>query len=212
MTLRLFLFLTLCLPIFSKPTPLIPNQVVVVYNSTLSESKQLAEFYALNRLIPSSNLIGLEVPQKTTIDRSTYEMAIRGPLVKKFTQNQWWKLGKDQNGTSVPLKTKIRCIALMKGIPLRIGREAVPKAEESATRQFKKQNEASVDSELSLMGVVNHPIGGAIPNPCYNKEISAATNPAQFMVMVGRIDANTYDHCNRMILDALDVEKTVFGE
>ncbi|MDA7639330.1 hypothetical protein N8686_01890 [Akkermansiaceae bacterium] len=64
MSIRLFLFLTLCLPIFSKSTPLIPNQVVVVYNSTLPESKELAEFYALTRLIPSSNLIGLEVPQK----------------------------------------------------------------------------------------------------------------------------------------------------
>nr|MBR9810087.1 TIGR03790 family protein [bacterium] len=199
--------LSLCLTIFSKPTPLVPNQVVVVYNSTLPESKALAEFYALNRLIPTSNLIGLEVPEKTTIDRLTYEKAIRQPLVKKFMENQWWELSKDQNGTSVPFKTKIRCIALIKGIPLRISREAVPKDEESSTRQFKKQNEASIDSELSLMGVSNHPIGGVIPNPCYNKEISAATNPSEFMVMVGRIDANTYDHCNRMILDALDVEK-----
>ena len=74
-------------------------------------------------------------------------------------------------------------------IPIRISREAVPKDEESSTRQFKKQNEASIDSELSLMGVSNHPIGGVIPNPCYNKEISAATNPEKFMVMVGRIDA-----------------------
>ena len=83
---RLFLLtsLSLCLPIFSKPTPLVPNQVVVVYNSTLPESKALAEFYALNRLIPTSNLIGLEVPEKTTIDRLTYEKAIRQPLVKKF--------------------------------------------------------------------------------------------------------------------------------
>ena len=62
MTLRLLLSLTLCLPIFSKPTPLVPNQVVVVYNSTLPKSKELAEFYALNRLIPPSNLFGLEVP------------------------------------------------------------------------------------------------------------------------------------------------------
>lgn len=136
MTLRLLVFLTLCLPIFSKPTPLVPNQVVVVYNSTLPESKELAEFYALNRLIPSSNLIGLEVPLKTTIDRSTYETAIRQPLVKKFTENEWWELGKDQNGISVPLKTTIRCIVLIKGIPLRISRGAVPKAEESTTRQL----------------------------------------------------------------------------
>ena len=70
MTFRLLLFLTLCLPILSKPTPLIPSQVVVIYNSTLPESKELAEFYARNRLIPPSNLIGLEVPQKTTIDLS----------------------------------------------------------------------------------------------------------------------------------------------
>lgn len=207
MTFRLLLCLTLCLPVLSKPIPLVPSQVVVIYNSTIPESKELAEFYALNRLIPTSNLIGLDLTEKTTIDRANYEIKIRQPLVKKFTENQWWKLDQNQNGNSMPVQTKIRCIALMKGIPLRISRVAVPKDEESATRQFKKQNEASIDSELSLMGVIDHPIGGAIPNPCYDKEISAANNPAQFMVMVGRIDANTYDHCKRMILDALDIEK-----
>lgn len=207
MPFRHLFFLLLCLPAFSNPVPLLPGQVVVVYNSSIPESKELAEFYALNRRIPATNMIGLEITEKASIDRKTYETTIRQPLVKKFTENQWWKLGKDQNGNSVPLQTRIRCIALMKGMPLRISRGPIPKNEESATRQFKKQNEASIDSELSIMGAIGHPIGGAIPNPCFNKEISAATNPAQFMVMVGRVDANTYDHCKRMILDALDVEK-----
>ena len=207
MVFHIFLFLAFCLPAFSKPSPLLPGQVVVVYNSTLPESQELAEFYALNRRIPTTNLIGLEVTEKATIDRETYESKIRKPLVKKFVENKWWQVGKNQNGNAVPLQTEIRCMVLLKGIPLRISRSPIPESEEAEKRQFKKQNEASIDSELSIMGALEHPIGGVIPNPCFQKEVSAATNPAAFMTMVGRIDANTYDHCKRMVLDALDVEK-----
>ena len=111
-------------------------------------------------------------------------------------------------------KTKIRCIVLIKGIPLRISRQAVPKAEESTTRQFKKQNEASVDSELSLMGVINHPIGGVIPNPCYNtRNLCCGPTRCNSWSWLVELMPTTYDHCTRMILDALDVEKrTAFGE
>ncbi|MFT6863997.1 MAG: hypothetical protein ACJAVK_002559, partial [Akkermansiaceae bacterium] len=207
MFLRLLILALLSLPVIAKPTPLLPSQVVVVYNSNLEKSRELAEFYALNRSIPASNLIGLEVTEKATIDRSTYEATIRKPLVAKFTAKQWWEIGKDDNGVSSPRETKIRCLVLIKGMPLRISRAPIPAGEDAKTRQFNTQNEASVDSELSLMGVSDYPLGGFIPNPCFNKEISAATNPAKFMLMVGRLDANTFEHCNRIILDSLDTEK-----
>ncbi len=204
---RLLLFTLLSLPAFAKPTPLLPSQVVVVYNSNVEKSRELAEFYVLNRRIPASNLIGLDVTEKATIDRKTYQTTIRKPLVERFTANQWWQIGKDANGISSPLRTKIRCLVLIKGMPLRIKRGPMPAGEDAKTRQFNVNNEASVDSELSLMGVSNYPTGGIIPNPCFDKEISAATNPANFMLMVGRIDANTFEHCNRMILDSIEVEK-----
>lgn len=207
MILRLLLSALLCLPALAEPQPLLPDQVLVVYNASVPQSQELAEFYALNRHIPKANLIGLEVTEKATIDRKTYEDTIRKPLLGAFAKNNWWKIGKNAEGQEVPLETRIRCLVLIKGMPLRISRAPMPAGEDANTRQFNQQNEASLDSELSLMGVADYPIGGIVPNPCFNQEVSAATNPANFMLMVGRLDAHTYDHCTRIILDSLDVEK-----
>ncbi len=187
---------------------ILPSQVAVVYNSTDKNSKNLADFYALNRKIPQSNLIGIKINPFPTISRSSYENQIRQPLVKHFTEQNWWKLGEVGGGITQPISCKIKCIVIMKGIPLRINRCPVPEAEQNKKRQFKKNNEASVDSELSLMGVESYPIGGIQPNPFFKKNLPASNNPANFMILVGRIDAHTFEHCQRMILDAIDTEKT----
>lgn len=194
-----------------KTDPLLPSQVVVVYNSLVPSSKDLADFYALHRRIPATNVIGLEVTEKSTIDRATYEKFIRNPLVDEFDQRKFWIMGKDANGVELPVKSRVRCLVLMKGLPLRISRSKTPDPagdeEGQKPRQFSQNNEASVDSELSLMGVRGYPIGGSIPNPYFKKEIVASLNPYPYVLLVGRLDAHNYDHCKRMVLDALDVEK-----
>ncbi len=204
---RLLLCALLCLPACALPTPLSPGQLVVVYNSNNPESKDLAEFYALSRRIPASQIVGIATTEKATIDRKTYETTIRKPLVQKFISEKWWKMGKDANGLMVPTETRIRCVVMVKGMPLRISRAPLPAGETEKTRQFNINNEAAVDSELSLMGVSKYPTGGAVPNPYFKKDYPAALNPARFMLMVGRLDAISYDQCKRMVLDAIDVEK-----
>ena len=204
----LILLLTCWQPIRAASTaPLLPAQVVVVYNSTIPESKELAELYALLRQIPPKQVIGIPTTEKATISRDTFEKHIRQALVKKFTQENWWTMGTDQNGISLPVASKIKCLALMKGIPLRISRSPLPQGETKETRQFNENNEAAVDSELSLMGVGSYPIGGPIPNPYFNKDIPASQNPAHYLIMVGRLDAKNYDQCKRIILDSIDAEK-----
>jgi uncharacterized protein (TIGR03790 family) len=207
MILRLFLFTLLCPPALALPTPLSPGQVVVVYNSNLPESQELAEFYALSRRISADQVIGIPTTDKTTIDRKTYETTIRKPLVEKFISENWWEMGKDANGLTLPLQTSIRCVVMVKGIPLRISREPMPHDEDAKTRKFNVQNEAAIDSELSLMGVSNYPTGGAVPNPYFKKDYPVVQSPSQFFLMIGRLDAISYDQCKRMVLDAIDVEK-----
>ena len=204
MFFRLFFTLLITLPLSAEISP---RQVAIVYNSNLPASFELAEFYALSRGIPASNLIGLNVTEKATIDRATYEKSIRQPLVKKFTENNWWKLGKDANGLTLPVARNIRCLVMMKGLPLRISRSPIPAGETKETRQLNEASEAAIDSELSLMGVSKYPIGGLIPNPYFQKDDSVQKTPEKFFILVGRIDAINYDQCKRMILDALDVEK-----
>lgn len=187
--------------------PLRPGHVAVVYNSAIPESRELAETYAQLRRIPARNLVGIKMPQQQDVDRTVYEQKIRDPLREEFTKRKWWTLAKDPNGIILPNQSTIRCLALMKGVPLRIRRAPLPPAEAEKKVQFGKNNEASVDSELSLLGVEGYPIGSAVPNRFFNKTISFVESPLQFMLLVGRIDAKNYETCTRMILDALDTEK-----
>lgn len=184
-----------------------PGHVAVVYNSAIPESQDLAETYAQLRKIPAGNLIGIRMPQDPDISRSVFEQRIRKPLRDEFTRRQWWALAKDANGINLPTRCDIRCIALMKGTPLRIKREGITLTDEQKTVQFFENNEASVDSELALLGVHDYPIGSAIPNRYFNKTTSIVESPIEFMMLVGRIDAKDYSTCTRMILDALTAEK-----
>lgn len=203
----LILILALAISGNALPEPLPPSQVVIAYNDKAEGARELAEFYAISRQIPPSQIVALSTTEKATIDRKTYEQSIRNPLRKKFIEAGWWAMGKDPQGTDIPLTTNIRCLVLMKGLPLRISRQDLPE-EAEANSQFAKNNESAIDSELTLMGVGKYALGGPIPNPYFNKDYPAVDNPATYQLLVGRIDAPTFDQCQRMILDALDIEKS----
>lgn len=208
MMLRLLL-LSFLLFTFAKANqfPLRPGHVAVVYNSAIPESQELAETYAQLRRIPAGNIIGINMPKDRDISREVFEAKIRTPLRQEFTKHQWWTLAKGQDGIILPTQNSIRCLAIMKGVPLRIKRTPPPAAEAESKAQFFKNNEASVDSELSLLGVQGYPMGSALPNQFFNKTKSFVESPIEFMLLVGRIDAKDYQTCTRMILDALDIEK-----
>ena len=169
MILRLFIFALSSSVALANPAPLQPGHVAVVYNSALQKSRELAEFYAINRQIPVANLVGLILPKEETIDRGSFESRVRDPLREEFTKRQWWTLGKNQNGVLIAASNKIRCLALMKGVPLRITRSEIPAGEAQSKGQFLEINEASVDSELAVMGIHGVPIGGPIENKYLNK-------------------------------------------
>ncbi|MGJ8694966.1 MAG: TIGR03790 family protein [Verrucomicrobiaceae bacterium] len=205
--IRSLIFLIFASSVFANPAPLLPGHVGIVYNSSSPESKDLAEFYALNRMIPPENLIGIPMPMEETIGRDEFNRSIRDPLRAEFKKRNWWTMGNDQNGNPVPIRSVVRCLALMRGVPLRINRIETPASEATSQAPFKPNNEAAVDSELALLGVPNLPIGGPLNNNYYQKDIPFIQLPQQYQLLVGRIDAKDTTTCKRMILDAIDVEK-----
>ena len=52
---------------------LLPEDLVVVYNQNMPESKGVAQYYALKRGVPISNLVGVDVPESEDILRVDYE-------------------------------------------------------------------------------------------------------------------------------------------
>ena len=215
--MRVLVVFTLLLagPLAAAPTP---ESVAVLYNSAVPESLKLAESYQRARSIPAANLIGLKLPLSADISREEYETSLLKPLRSEFDQRSWWTRERDSSGVTLPVINRIRVLVTVKGVPLRIRQTppppaAPPKNGQPATPQpptdpMAGHDEASVDSELAMFGVETLPTEGALQNKFYQSTKPLKELNLPFLVLTARIDAASFATCERMIRDAVEVEKT----
>ncbi len=190
---------------------LAPTQVAILYNSDLPESRELAETYASARNIAHENLVGIAMPDRRDISRAEYETRVRDPLRRHFDENNWWRRGNDPaQGITLPVENRIRAIAIMRGTPLRIRPQPRPEdaPEPDPGNPIAHRDEASLDSELALFGTDGLPIKGVLRNQYFQSERRFTEKQLPFMVLTARIDGPGIDVCKRMILDAVETEKT----
>lgn len=187
-----------------------PGQVAVLFNTAVEDSRELARIYAEARGIPAENLVGLAMPAERDISRAAYDSTIRDPLRAQFDQRGWWRRGYDAgSGLTLPVQNRIRVIAIMRGVPLRI--RPGPKPEDAPTPAedpFAGQDQASVDSELSMFGVEGAPLEGVLQNRYFQSERPFAQEPMPFLVLTARIDGPGMAVSQRLIADAVETEKT----
>lgn len=186
-----------------------PSQVLVIYNKAVPDSKKLADFYQIARKIPDEQILGLTLPTQQDISRKEYEANLLQPLREHFTKQNWWKRSKDPNGVIRPTDSRIRAIVLMHGIPLRIKADPnkVPKAGTPPTQLMAMSDQASLDSEMMLLGVELPDYKGATPNAFFSSSRPLSKSDLPHLVLVNRIDAADLEICKRMITDAVDAEK-----
>jgi uncharacterized protein (TIGR03790 family) len=195
------------LALHAAPAPPDPTSVAILYNSSSADSKALAEFYGQARNIPATQLVGLELPEEEEIDRRTFNTTLRDRLIREYDRREWWIRGRDNAGNLVPKESKIRILVCMRGVPSRIAKQPGAPALKPGEPPFIHSDEASVDSELALLGVEGLPLAGPLSNPYFKSEKSFA-DAGLPMTLVGRIDAPTREICERMIRDAIETEKT----
>ncbi len=180
-----------------------PRQdLLLVYADGNPESEALAAYYAdpaTGRDIDPAMMLGIAVPAASTVDRDTYETAIRTPIA------DWIQASGRRN--------EIKYIVLFKGVPHRI----------SGTGEFDPMAStfSSVDSELcTLFSAGLYPVEGWLFNgPRYNDYIggggfylgadtefrhqrfTVSSRDRRFNLdyLVGRIDAYSYDDARGMI-------------
>jgi uncharacterized protein (TIGR03790 family) len=85
---------------------LLPTDLIIVYNQNMPESKEVAQYYALKREVPVSNLVGVDVPKSENILRADYETNMIPPI--RSIVKKRMLIGHDP------------AILLVYGIPLRI--------------------------------------------------------------------------------------------
>jgi uncharacterized protein (TIGR03790 family) len=180
---------------------------VVIYNKSAPDSVDLAKFYAQQRGIAPDHLIALDCPVEEEISREEYDATIGNPLRQTFQERHWWTLRQTLAEKKSVAATSIRFVAVIKGVPLKIRPTSAPYPGDDPTVIFGNRNEASVDSELTILGIFSSQISGAVSNPYFQsfRPIVDFENPA--LLLVCRLDAPTAATVRRMIVDALAAEK-----
>src|SRR3982751_1549177 len=93
---RIFFFVFASSLAFAEK-PLAPA-TIVVFNTDVPESAELAKFYALKRGIARDHLVGLSVSKTEEISRVKYDTMIRDPLRAVFKERNWWSLNEPRGG------------------------------------------------------------------------------------------------------------------
>ncbi len=191
LSLLIFLLLT------GNAEALEPQEILVLANGQERAGVDLARYYMEQRDIPSENLLIIQTAAREGIPRYYYDDEIAEP-VREFLED----------------KPDISCLLLFYGMPLRIDGQGLTKAgetfqeKESHVARRQRDPVASVDSELSLVRVQDHPVADWVLNPFF---LPFQTQKTQYkksqVLMVARLDGPDAQTVRRLITDSLQVEK-----
>src|SRR3954447_4070343 len=182
------------------------SSVIVIYNSRIPESKQVAEYYAEKRHVPKNQIFGFAFskdPKDEGMTRSDFVDGLQKPLLKQLERSELFRLAAVPTGSNaVPpgvsgrrvVGSTIRYAVLCYGVPTKILRDE--KLVEAAAEQLPaelRRNEASVDSQLACLPVseLNLPWVGPLTNPFYGTTNAALLNPTNGILLVTRLDGPT---------------------
>jgi uncharacterized protein (TIGR03790 family) len=115
----------LSLPWASVAAALAPEDLIVVFNINVPESRQVAEYYAQKRHIPKDNLVGVKVSRVEDMTRQEYEQQLLPPVQHKVVELRLGRLNP--------------AILLVYGIPLRVGGASLSPAEQELQALAKVQ-------------------------------------------------------------------------
>jgi uncharacterized protein (TIGR03790 family) len=195
------------------------NEVVVVYNKRMPESKSVAEYYATARQVPKRQIFGFSMTTNEVMSRDEFRDILQLPLARRLESTGLWQFGSvtnvATNGEPVRVEQrvvafKIRYVVLCYGVPLKI--EPDPDLKEAIPNDMKpelRRNEASVDSELATLPLVemNLPLTGPLPNWSYGATNAAVLNPINRILLVARIDGPSADIAKGLVDKALEAER-----
>jgi uncharacterized protein (TIGR03790 family) len=179
------------------------DEVVVVYNAQMPESKDVAEHYAERRHVPSEQIIGLNLPTVETMTRGQYQDQLQGPLLHFLISHDIFVF----DSPSKLEKTKIRYAVLCYGVPLRIAEDpTLIETGDDKLPPLLRRNGAAVDTELCLLPAPDPGRILAISNPLYGLTNRAWFNPLNHILMVARLDGPTAAIARALVDKAIDAE------
>lgn len=209
-----FLFIIAAFGLHAAPG----DEVVVVFNTRVLESKAVAEHYAKLREVPSKQVIGLPLPTGEDMSRAEFRDALQKPLARALDERKLWKMRSNiiapTNGQPGRVEwkvteSKIRYAVLCYGVPLRITKD--PHLKEAAGETLRpelRRNEAAVDNELAWLPLIEQspPLSGPMRNTLYTSTNAAMLHPTNGLLMVSRLDGPTAEIARGLVDKAIEAE------
>jgi len=196
-TFRVSLLLAgLCICALADPG----NDVLLIYNSRLPESKDVAFHYAERRSVPTNQIFGLPLSAEDEISRTEFRESLQNPLAKILESNKFWRIGpqtvpaaadRAEHVERKVVESKIRYLVLCYGVPLKIGPDSTLKEDGSDKLRVElRRNEAAVDNELCLLPLIEEkpPLSGPLRNVLYTTTNTAFLHPTNSLLLVTRLD------------------------
>ncbi|HTV48120.1 MAG TPA: TIGR03790 family protein [Phycisphaerae bacterium] len=197
----------------AKLSALTPDQVAVVVNKNDEGSWKVAQYYMRVRQIPDRNLIVLDLPVNTdTITRGFYNVHIAQAIHNDLTQfsNAY----------------DIRCLAIMYGVPLRVGADNPSpdqlaelsnlKAQLVDSEQQIEQGIQQLQSPDFILTPESQPSAGGSPSPVYEPTSAAVeTFMTEFQTAVrgaiARINQTPLDQRDELSRNFIDLMTKYIG-
>jgi uncharacterized protein (TIGR03790 family) len=195
------------------------DEVVVIYNSRLPESKAVAGYYAKMRQVPENQVYGFALTTNEEVSRPEFHDSLQIPLARRLESDGLWRFDSFTNAATngQPERvvrrvgaSKIRYAVLCCGVPLKISSDPAWRepGNTNLPPQFQR-NEAAVDSELAWLPLIemNPPLTGPLPNWAYGVTNAASLNPTNGILLVARLDGPTADIARGLVDKALQAER-----
>ncbi|MGA2854069.1 MAG: TIGR03790 family protein, partial [Verrucomicrobiota bacterium] len=195
------------------------DEVVVVYNSRLPESKAVAEHYASVRQVPENHIYGFALTTNESVSRPEFHDTLQMPLAKKLEADKLWQFGSFTNAPTNGqpegvirrvAASKIRYAVLCYGVPLKISPDqSLREVINTNLPPQLQRDEAAVDSELAWLPLIEMklPITGPLQNWAYGATNTALLHPTNGILLVARLDGPTADIARGLVDKALQAER-----
>jgi len=193
------------------------DEVIVIYNTRVPESRDVAEHYAEMRRVPADQVLGFDLPSDETMTRAEFHYWLEKPLLKILENQNLLHFGVQviptTNGTPQLLekttRANIRYLVLCYGVPLRISQDSNLREENAEKLPLElRPNAAAVDSELACLPI---PAGkmflaGPMPNSFYGCTNAALFDPTNGILLVARLDGPTAAIARALVDKAIQAE------
>jgi uncharacterized protein (TIGR03790 family) len=195
------------------------SEVVVIYNSNLRESREVADYYSQRRQVPKTQIFGFDLPTSEAISRKDYLEKLEQPLVKKLEQEKLFVFGPATNrypefkaaDPSVRriIGASIRYAVLCYGVPVKI--QGDPTLNEEGSEKVPpelRRTEAAVDTQLALCPNVEQKLhwAGPLPSPFYGFTNASMMHPTNSLLMVTRLDGPSAAIARGLVDKAMEAE------